>query len=306
MLQTVLPIFALIAIGFAAIKSGYVEPAATRPLGAFVVRIALPALIFKNIGGLPFSEAVRPGFVLGYAAASLAAMALALLTAKLVLRADLSEASMVGLGAATSNTGFMGYPIGSLVLGQTLGAQLMAQCMIVEIMLIIPLSMVISDVARGGGGGRLWKQIFDSIVRNPILIALAAALIVSGTGLQPPEVVNRVTGMLAAVSAPIALFVIGATLATLPIQGMFDRLAVISIGKLIVHPLLVLGALSLVPGLDPVLLSGGVLFAAMPMLTIYTIFGQRAGVEMMTASALVVATALSFVTLPVWMSLILP
>ncbi|MCV2882765.1 AEC family transporter [Actibacterium sp. XHP0104] len=305
MFQTIAPIFVLVAVGFAAVRTGYVGADTIRPLGAFVVRVALPALIIRSIGGLPFGQAVQPGFVLAYAGASLAVMLLALIVTRRVLRGGMSEAAMAGLGAATSNTGFMGYPIGSMVLGPALGAQLMAQCMIVEIMLIIPLAMVISDVARGGRG-RVVGQVLASLLRNPILAALAVALLISGSGATVPPMLDRVLGLLAGVSAPLALFVIGGTLAALPFQGLADRLGVILLGKLVLHPLLAMGALALVPGLDPQMRAGGVLFAAMPMFTIYPIFGQRAGVEMMTASALVAATALSFVTLSVWMALIFP
>ena len=47
----------------------------------------------------------------------------------------------------------------------------------------------------------------------------------------------------------------------------------------------------------------GIVFAALPMLTIFPILARRHGAEMPAASAVVVATALSFITVSavIWM-----
>jgi predicted permease len=83
----------------------------------------------------------------------------------------------------------------------------------------------------------------------------------------------------AAASAPVALFVIGATLNGMKAGGMAADLAQTSIGKRILHPLLMVT---------------GVLFASAPMLSVFPILGQRFGLEKRYAAALVGCTVLAF------------
>src|SRR5438045_4024144 len=48
-LLTVLPVFGLIAIGYAAAKSGFIGREATQGLSQFVFNLALPALLFRTM-----------------------------------------------------------------------------------------------------------------------------------------------------------------------------------------------------------------------------------------------------------------
>ena len=69
------------------------------------------------------------------------------------------------------------------------------------------------------------------------------------------------------------------------------------IGKLVLHPLAVFGALALLPPLPADLRTCAVLFAAMPMLSVYPVLAQRYGQEKLCAAVLLAATASSFVTI---------
>ena len=48
------------------------------------------------------------------------------------------------------------------------------------------------------------------------------------------------------------------------------------------------------------MLAGGVLFAAVPMVSIYSLLGQRAGLQLLTATALLAATVVCFGTIGFW------
>jgi predicted permease len=79
---------------------------------------------------------------------------------------------------------------------------------------------------------------------------------------------------------------------------MASNVAQISIGKLIVHPLVMWGVLTwCVPISDPVLRTAVLLTCAMPIMGIYPILTQKHGHEGLSAAALLVTTMSSFVTL---------
>ena len=110
--------------------------------------------------------------------------------------------------------------------------------------------------------------------------------------------------MFAAASGAVALFVIGGTLVGLRPGGDLPRIAWVTIGKLVLHPVAVALAFLVFTPADPVLRMAGVIAASVPMFSVFPIIGQRYGEQAWCASALLVATVASFVTLSVTMWLV--
>lgn len=296
------PIFLVIAAGFAAVRSGYVPAASIRPLSDIVIKVALPALMISSFARNSLAEIVRPDFVLGYAAGSLATFALAVAAFRRGFRMSLEQSAVMGLGIAASNSGFMGYPVAQGLIGTEAAGLILAQCMIVENLLLLPLG---TSLRGNGGTWATMRATLAGMLRSPIVIAIVIGLTLSATRIPLPAEVLGALGLLTQIAAPLALFVLGASLATLPLGGVLAPVAAVTAGKLLLHPALVFAALMLV-GADPALVAAGTLFAAMPMMSIFPILAQRSRVEGQAATALVAATGFSFVTLVVvtqWLGL---
>src|SRR5258705_13674028 len=84
-------------------------------------------------------------------------------------------------------------------------------------------------------------------------------------------VLARTINMLALSSTAVSLFVIGGSLVGLQMKGMRRDVSVIALGKLLLHPLAVGLMVWLVPPDDATLRAAAVVFAGMPMLSIYPI-----------------------------------
>ncbi|PPV33733.1 AEC family transporter [Ectopseudomonas oleovorans] len=288
------PIFILIGLGFFSARIALVNRDQVRGMGTFVIYFALPSLVFKALAERSLSEVLNGPYLAAYAMASLSLFGIGLLLARRWRGLDLSSSAILAMGMAVPNSGFVGYPIAVMVIGPT-AALAMALGMLVENLLMIPLALAIAEAGRQGGQG--WTVVRETalrLLRNPLIIAIVLGLGMSLLELRLPVVPARVIEMLAAASAPVALFVIGATLNGMKAGGMAADLAQTSIGKLILHPLLMFAALSLVPGVDPLLMVAGVLFASAPMLSVFPILGQRFGLEERCAAALVGCTVLAF------------
>jgi len=83
------------------------------------------------------------------------------------------------------------------------------------------------------------------------------------------------------------------------VRGMRSQVALITVGKLLLHPAAVWAAVLLLPMMGLPALTGelraaAVLSAAMPMLGIFPLLAQRHGHEGFAAAALLAATVLSF------------
>ncbi|MNZ80378.1 putative transporter YfdV [compost metagenome] len=293
------PIFLLIGLGFLAARSGLLGREQIRGIGSFVIHFALPALMLHALATRPIAEVLNGGYLLAYGGASLAVFALGFALSRWLRRDSLSGSALSALGMSGSNSGFIGYPVAAMVIGP-LAALPMALCMLVECLLVIPLALILAETERQGGSpGRLALEIARRLAKNPLLIAILGGLALSLLELRLPVIVLRPIEMLAQASAPAALFVIGATLYGLRPGGMLADVVQITLGKLVLHPLAVALAFALVPGIDPQLRIAGLLIASAPMFSIYPLIGQPYGLESRCAAVLVVATALSFISLSV-------
>ncbi|WP_394789955.1 AEC family transporter [Rhodoferax sp.] len=293
------PIYLIIAAGFLAVRFGLFTKPELRVLGRFVIQFCMPALIFRALSQRSLGEVLNLPYLLAYALGSLALLLGATLYGRRLRGQPMPLAAMRGLGMSASNSGFVGYPILLQLIGPAAGVAL-ALCMVVENLLILPLSLVLADSGNGGAAQR-WHQALQQTLRNllsnPLILAILAGFGFALLGLQLPEVLGRTVQIMATAASPIALFVIGGTLVGLRLEGVRRDLACIAFGKLVLHPLAVLALLLVLPPIDPTLRLAAVMFAGMPMLSIYPVLAQKYHLEGLTAAALLVTTVLSFLSI---------
>ncbi|MDR8017074.1 AEC family transporter [Ectopseudomonas guguanensis] len=289
------PIFILIGLGFVSARIALINREQIRGLGAFVINFALPALVLRALVERRLDEVLNWPYLAAYALASLSLFTAGFAVARWLRGQGQSASAILAMGMSVSNSGFIGYPIAVMVLGQT-AAVAMALGMLVENLLLIPLALALAEAGtqRGNGGWALLRETGLRLARNPLIIAIAVGLLLSLLQIRLPAVPLRVVDMLANASAPVALFVIGGSLYGLKLGGMGGDLVQTALGKLVLHPLALLLAFLLLPGVEPQLMVAGLLFASAPMMSIYPILGQRFGLEQRCAAALVAATVLAF------------
>ena len=302
------PIYLVIALGFLAGHFGVFSKPDMRVLGSYVVKFALPALVFTALSQRSFAEILDGRYLFAYAGGSLLAMLIGFAWGRWVRHKDLPLSALFGLGTATSNSGFIGYPIAVLVCGSGTGAVGLAMCMFVENLVMIPLTLAIADGANSGEGKwyRVLVRSLLQLARNPVIIAIAAGLGVSMLSIPVSGAVAKTINMLAMSSTAVALFVIGGTLHGLQLHGLKQDAATVALGKLILHPLVVGAIVWLLPPADPTLRTAAVIYASVPMLSIYPIVAQKYGHDAFCAAALLLATILSFVTISVFLWLLGP
>ena len=299
------PIYLLIALGFAATQWGGFEKSDTRTLGKFVIQLALPALLFKALSQNKLSEFFNWGYCLAYGLGTLLTVGVGYAWTRKGQGQSALTSTFAAMGMSCANSGFIGYPILLLVLAAVAPVAL-AMNMMVENLLILPLLLFMADTAaQGHASWHTLTQAFKNLLRNPLILAILAGLASASLNLQLPEVINQSVKFLALSCSALSLFVIGGTLAGLSLKGMGSRVWPIVIGKLVLHPVLVLGVVGLiqlgggVTGFDGRQHTAVLLTAAMPMMGIYTTLALKYEQEALSAAALLVATVASFFTLSV-------
>lgn len=297
------PIYIAIFLGFATVRRGWFSAADIRAFGKFVLHLALPAMLFNALVRRPIADILVPGYLLAYLAASLAVVAGGLFWRRRLCGEAPSTAVVKVMGMVCSNSGYVGFPILLLTLAPVAGVAL-ALNMVVENLVVIPLLLALAERGRGEGGA-WWQVVGHSLARlarNPLILGLVAGLLVALTGWQLPQPLQRTVDLFAAASAALSLFVIGGSLVGLPLRGMARAVAPVVVVKLLVFPALVFLAVQALPWLgfaplSPLLQQAAVLMAAMPMMGIYPVLALQYGLQGLAASAMLVATAVSFVTI---------
>lgn len=293
---TTLPIYLMIGVGYLAVRTGYMDSAHITGLSQFALKVALIALIVSAIAIPRGGAGLNPSFFLAYLAGSVATLLIGFAVVRLGLRQPAADSWILAMGMANSNSGYLGFPIGSLFFG-TDAALVFAMTMTVENAVTLPTALVAAGASgHSGSMGALLRQAGKRIVTNPLIVAVVVALVLRLTGLRLGAPVERTLGLMAAAASPVALFVIGGTVARMSVSGHWRRVSAVSLGKLVLHPLLVTVALMLVPGVPARLIPVGILFASVSMVTIYPILAAPFGLQAVTSTALMVSTAASLIT----------
>lgn len=301
-----LPFFGLIFTGYGAGHFRLITASAHVGLNAFVIWFALPVMLFMKMSSAPVVEAFDPRFVAAYTGGGLIAYGLTVSLSRLLLpRLAWGERAVQGMGASFGNVGYMGLPILIALFGDA--AVLPAVLVIVfDHVVLIPLTTAIIE----GTGGRnasipvIFKRVLLGMVRNPLIISTFAGLFWGLTGMKLPAPIESFGNLLAAASAPCALFSLGLTLVGRPLSDGLEEVTITTIGKLAVHPIAVWMLASLVLKLDPFLTAVAVIQASMPTAAnVYILASTQNTYVERSSTTILVTTVIATVTVSAFMVL---
>ncbi len=286
-----LPVFGVVALGWAAMRARLASPAALEALGAFAFRFALPALVFRLIAGQPLGRSYNPVFYGGYLASGGLVFALVFGLSR-VLDGRAAAAAARATTATVSNLGFLGPPLMLAFFGER-GAGPLAMAILAEVTVLMSLGGVI----MGAGGGAL---VLRGTLLNPLVAAVATGVVLAAAGVPLPAPVDRLLGFLGGSAGPAALFALGGALG---VQRLDRATALAASGiaaaKLLAYPVLVWCVLAGLLRLDALWVQAGVLMAALPSAGSTHVLAQRYGADPdRVSAAIVLSTTLSVMTVP--------
>lgn len=299
------PIFIVVALGFVLTRVGLFQRADMSVFSKFVVKIALPVLIFVNIYGRPASDIFQPTYLVTYAGASMAMYLLAHLYCRVRRRGAL-RAAIMSLGMGGTNNGFVGFPIFLILFADWAGIAV-GMAMIIDNTLIIPLALLLLSHATGEGSvGQRIVETIKGVLLHPMVIAIILALGLNALGIELPTVIARSTDLLAQASTGVALFSVGGMLVGLDVRGDLSDITFSVVGKLLLMPaagvglLLLLPALGL-PSLPFELRAAAVITCALPPFSILPALAEPYGEADVATASMMLSTVLSFITLSGWL-----
>src|SRR6516162_559719 len=166
-LNSALPIFALILTGFICGFFGVFDRTATDNLNRFAVYLALPSLMFVAMSKISLDQVRQLGFVAAFSGGFSVCFAVAFLISRLRGR-RVANASIEGLDAAYSNVGLMGIPMCRLVFGpQSAPVSIIATLFTACVLFLFAVVVVEIDLKKGNSLRSTLARVVLSLLRSP-------------------------------------------------------------------------------------------------------------------------------------------
>jgi predicted permease len=301
-LDSVLPIFALILTGYLCARRGVLNQAATESLNNFVVWLALPALLFQAMAGITWPELDHPGFIAAFTGGMATTFGLSFLLAYRGAGHRLADRSIEGLDAAYANTGFMGIPLCLAALGAaSLVPAIIATILTACVLFAGAIVLIETDIGESATLAATFRKVSLSLARNPLLVSpalgLAAAIVHGALHVALPAPVLRYTTLLGAAASPCALVTIGLFLAQSQAAGESILIAKLVALKLLVQPAITFVLAFRVFDMPPLWSHTALVLSALPIGTgpfmLAKLYNREAAV---TSRAILISTVLSLIT----------
>jgi predicted permease len=260
--NVVLPVFALILIGYLCGRTGKLGASASVELNRFVVWLALPAQLFNFAANSGWQALWQPQFILVFLMSCLLVFLLVLCISWYRVK-NLATASFNGLSASYSNTGYMGIPLCALALGQDGLAPAIIATFVVFVMFALATILIEVGILYHKKSHEVILSVLRSLGSNPLLIAPVAGLLWSTGQLQMYEPLSQVIAFLAAAATPCALVSIGLFLTQKSVANPAQAWG-ISFAKLILQPVIAWCIASLILDLPVLWVNALVILSALP------------------------------------------
>ncbi len=299
--SSLVPVVVFIALGFAVARLGWLTRPGVTDLGNLVFLLLTPALLFRTMSQVHLGEL------------DFGAVGVYFLAAGVVFFGVLWQQGLTCVGAARAlactfgNTIMIGVPLIGIVWGKAGQVHLFTLISIHSLVLLTGATVVFELAAAreraqaGAVASSLWRTVLRALrngIVHPIPLPIIAGLLFAMLGFPLPQVIDQPLNMMGLMLGPLALLLVGSTLAHSTV-GQHLKIALVLTGiKNILFPLLMLG-LGWVFGLQGLGLAVMVCAAALPTGANVFMFAQRykTGAEEITAEV-ATSTVVGLLTIP--------
>ena len=286
-----------ISMGYLANRLKILDDGSNRKLTKLVLNITIPGLILSAV--MTGEAQPEVGTVLSVwkmAAVYYAVELLAVLVVPALLGGTERQKGVWRFSLLFTNAIFIGYSV--------LGALYGERAVFYAVLLTLPvnaLSFSVGPLMLGGSRRFSWKSLC-----TPSFLSSVLSLVIVLAGIQVPAYAGEVLGFVGDMTAPLSLLVLGSVLAGMPLGKVFamPRIWALSLVRLVAMPVLLLVCLRPL-GLDPVVLSTGVIIMATPAaVNGFMLAIEHDGDSECMAQTIFLSTLCSIVTIPLVATLI--
>lgn len=305
-LLNVVPIFAMIAIGWASVAAGLLKAEVGEALGDFVFKLAVPVLLFRTIAGADFQGSSPWTLWVAYFAGVAVTWTAGHLVATRLFGRDARIGVVAGVSSAFANTVFIGLPLVDRLLDQSglVALSILISVHLPVMMIAGTLLMERADRLVAGKPPQpvtaILKQVGRNLVRNPLVVGILAGSVFHVAGVPIAGLPKVIVDQLAGIAGPAALVSMGMGMRRYGLSGHLGPALVTSALKLLLLPASVYVAARLL-GLGPDWTAALVLTASVPTGVNAWLIANHFGVgHGLASSTITLTTAMGVITVSLW------
>lgn len=292
----IVSLFLIMVVGYVMNKAGIIDREANVRYTKLVINISLPAQIitaFISNRGIVSNQEVLMVFAITFVIYAVYGILAVLFT--WMLRVPPKQKGTYMFMIMFGNIGFMGFPVITAIFGE----EAMIYAVICNVVFnVLVYSVGITMISSSDDGVAKFQL---RRLRNMPLIAAGLSIFLYFTGIPLPEQVMTSLDFMGNVTTPVAMLILGSTIAGMPIRELFDewRIYIFSALKLLVVPLIIIFLLDRF-SMDSELLKGTlIVLTAMPVATNTTMLAiEYDGDVQLASKGIFFTTVLSILTIP--------
>ena len=238
-ISVTLPVCVMLLAGIGFKRARVIDDQFISTSSRLVFNFCMPALLFTSVSDID----VDMSFDTSLAMYAFAASFLSFLTAWGISFKVISEQKDRGVfvqGSSRGNLAIVGLALaGNMYSDEGIASMSLLMAFLIPMYNVVSVCFL-SFYAQGGGVQFSWTGLVRNILRNPLIIAVFSGLALAGSGLEMPEVLEKVIRYFSSITLPLALINIGGSLS---MQALKDTSAASVWGalhKIILMPLLFL------------------------------------------------------------------
>jgi len=307
LIDVILPVFLVLGFGYAAAWRGLFSESAVDGLMRFATNFAVPCLLFTAISRIELSADFSLPLMFSFYIGAFSGFAVAFLGAKVLFDRHIEDCISFGFAGFFSNSLLLGLPITERAYGPD---ALSGNYAIISIHapMLYAFGIILMETARSRGSGfglALILRVLKSIFTNPLVIGIVLGFVVNIGKIPMPGPLTAAIDMMVRAALPAALFGLGGVLVRYRPEGDIRAIAFVAAVSLILHPGLtyLLGRYTF--SLDQAQLRSAVMTAAMaPGVNTYLFANMYHAAKRVAASAVLIGTATSIVTIWLWLAIL--
>ena len=301
--QVTVPVFLIIGAGYLSVRFRMLTDDHIQGLMTFAQRVAIPCLMFRAISQIDFQTNFDPLFMTSFYAGSICSFLLGVGGARRIFGRSPEDSIAIGFTALFGNTVLIGLAIVDRAYG---GAALDGTFLLIAFHapFCYLIGITAMEVTRNGRERlvQTCAAVISGMFRNAIMLGIFAGLIFSFLNISVHGLIGDAIDTLKLTALPAALFGLGGILVRYRPEGDIKVIAMVCVLSLLVHPTVTWLLADRMFRLDRDLIRSSVIAAAMaPGINTYIFASMYERAKRVAASSVLVGTALSIITVSVWL-----
>ena len=302
-IETILPIFIIIFLGFFARQHGFITNEILSPTNRLIYYFAIPALVFRAISRASLIHEFHGEVLLTTLSAVVIVYGSTWLVCK-IIKASPMRAGAIIICSAHGNLGYIGLPFAYYFLGESglVKAGIISGFLtIIQNILTILILHSFSQSRHHRNG---IKTVLRRLINSPVILASAGGIVASGFNIQIPIILQKTLDILGGLAPPMALLLIGASISFKSILIYIRPSTGVALVKLLLVPIIGL-ALYQTFEIPPTSYLPGLILLACPTATIAYIMGRELCSDSdFIAATISTSTLLSLASFLFWMNFV--